>query len=303
MIPDHRHLLLLALLTTTGCALLVRDGDRLLKSGDSSLTPEQLRDFREEVPVKRLVRLNTSMVSALASDRRLRQLAWDELDESGLMSPEDRRRLNQAGIRIGVSGTSLPWVLSSLLRGDHTIDRDSDEYRPGSAALSGQTVAVGADVAIPEGNSSLIELPALDERLIVPPGHVPGLPNGGRLPNARCTIQVSVTEYGDGWVLMRFLPQLHHGTRTLRYSVSDTGDQLPVRQNIEPLYDQQFELKLHDGETVVIGHLHHDDWTVGRMLFQSESLSTRSERLIALRLEKVDEVTGTQTFSVQYRKY
>lgn len=290
----------LSLLGTSGCALFA-PGKTTPFTQSESLKPSQLVDFDDDAPVRRIVRLNTSIVSTLSTDRRIREQAWDQLDESGLMSPEDRRRLNQSGIRVGVSSGTLPYNLSSLLRGERAHQsRQSDS----SHDVNGQHCSsFGSHLAIPEGSNSIVELPNADGALIIPAGRVAGLHNVGELKNAHCVLQMTATEYGDGWAMIRFLPQIHYGARTTRYSISDNGESLSKRQGIHPLYEQQFELKLHTNETVVIGYQAQDDWTVGRLLLQEDTLASRNERLIVLTLEEIEEVKGQKSLTVNYRKY
>ena len=291
----------LSMLSNTGCALFAPGKSDLL-SQTQSLKPSQLAEFEDGTPVRRIVRLDTSIVSALSTDRRLRELAWGELDECGLMSPEDRRRLNQSGIRVGVSGGILPWALSSLLQGERVQQSQQLNSAHGMTA-SPASSSFGSHLAIPEGSSSIIELPNTDGTLIIPAGRIAGLHNVGELENAHCVLQMTAIEYGDGWVVIRFLPQIHHGAMTTRYSVSDKGERMSNRQGIHPLFEQQFELKLHTDETVVIGHQAQDSWTIGRLLFQQDTLSSRSERLIVLKLQDIEEVKGRKSLTVNYRKY
>ncbi|MCA9083234.1 MAG: hypothetical protein KDA81_04220 [Planctomycetaceae bacterium] len=302
-----RNLMFTLCFCTTGCALLTPSELLVsLNSSDSKLTRTQRQSFEEALPVRKVVRLETSIVSAPASDQRMRQLAWEELDESGLMDPQDRRRLNASGIRVGVSGTTIPWALGSLIRGENVIaasDRDQAKLDGRSAPGTTTASAFGTSIAIAERSEAVLELPALENPLVIPPEQIASLESGAMLSDAHCVFKVSVAEYGHGWVLLRFLPQIYHGNRMPRLSVVDSSDQLPVRQKIEPLYDQQFELKLHTGETVVIGHFECPDWTVGRMMFQSELISARTERLVALRLAEIEEVTGQRSLDISYRKY
>ena len=286
-------LLALLPLCLGGCALFAPGASRIMNKPEA-LNPAQVQDFETAVPVRRVVRLQTSIMSALDTDKRIRGLIWEELDESGLMSPSDRRRLNQSGIRVGVAGGSLPWSLETLLRGEQSGSANAGSGRPSS---------FGMNVAIPEGSPSILELPVQGTSLFVPPNQIAGMKRGGELNDARTVIEMRAVEYGDGWVVIRFLPQIHHGSMTRRYSVSQGAGQMPIRQNIQPLYEQQFELKLHTNETVVIGYYEQDDWTVGRMLMQSDNLSYRTERLLALRLTSLEEVAGQQELSVQYSKY
>lgn len=293
-----QHSLILALLSLTGCALFAPATSKLLNQNEP-LDLQQIQDFQASSPVRRVVRLETSIVSALASDKRIRSLVWEELDESGLMSPEDRRRINQGGIRVGVSGGTLPWSLTSLMNGERSqTSQNRDSQMSGSHSAS-----FGMQIAIPEGSPSIMELPREGNSLFVPAGEIAGLKQGGELENARCVLQMKAVEYGDGWVVIQFLPQIHHGAVSRRLSVAQGAEQLQVRQNIRPLYEQQFELKLHTHETVVIGYLAQDDWTAGRLLFQSDTLSSKTERLLALQLTQLEEVAGQKSMTINYSKY
>lgn len=294
-------LLILCLSSICGCALFTTAAPDLTDAS-RPLTPEQVAEFEGLVPTRKIVRMQTSVMSASANDRRLRELVWAELDESGLMSPQDRRRLNQSGIRVGVSGGTASWALKSLMQEkDSGLNTMLTGHR--SAANDAQRTLAGTTVAIPEGSRSMVELPIPGHSLTIPPGQIEGLKTGRDLKNARAIIELVPIEFGDGWVVVRFLPQIHHGTLTTRYSMTESGERMPVRQQIQPLYEQQFELKLHAGETAVIGHLAQEDWTVGRLLFQSERLASKTERLLAVRLEQVDEVSGRKSLDVTYSKY
>lgn len=280
-----------------GCALLSPGYERLLsKPMANELNAEQVADFEDKsAPVRRIVRLDAAMISAPDTDRRLRSLVWEELDESGPMAPEDRRRLNQSGIRVGVAGSSLPWALESLLKAERSASLSE-------AGASQSSFSTGNTLAIAEGSRSTLELPNNSESIVIPEKRIVGLHAGGELAGGRCVLEVSAIEYGDGWAVLKLVPQLHYGNVTQRYTVTEAGQQLPRRQRIQPLYDQQFELKLHKDETVVIGYQQMEDWSIGRMLFQSEELGSRSERLIALRLADVESIVGQKSVVVDYRK-
>ena len=282
---------------TCGCALFSPGTERLLsRPFTDGLNENEVAEFENPAaPVKRVVRLQTAIVSAPENDRRLRSLVWEQLDESGLMAPEDRRRLNESGLRIGVAGASLPWALESLLKGERNAS-------PSGRKSEINNFSGGSPIAIAEGSRSIIDLPRAGKSIVIPAKRIAGLYEGRELPNARCVIEVSATEYGEEWVVLKFQPQLHHGSFSQRYTVTDSGEQLPVRQRIQPFYDQQFELKLHRDETVVIGYQPMEDWSIGRMMFQSEELSGRSERLIALRLSGVDSIVGQKSVVLEYSK-
>lgn len=298
MQPATRLILTLMIMSLPGCALFAPATSDLLERNEP-LSLDQVQDFETKAPVRRVVRLGTSIVSARSSDRRIQSLVWEELDECGLMSPEDRRRLNESGIRVGVAGGALPWSLQSLLNGDQirTGSNNADQ------TAGSRSSSFGMNVAIPEGSPSVVELPVESNRLFIPADQIAGLKQGGELENARCILQLNAIEYGDGWVVIQVLPQIHYGASTTRFSVATTGTQAPVRQRIQPLYEQQFQLKLHTNETVVIGQFQQKDWSIGKLLFQTDGLSSQSDRLLALQLTGVDEVSGKKQVAFSYQKY
>ncbi|MEO2018421.1 MAG: hypothetical protein ABGZ53_29060 [Fuerstiella sp.] len=296
------QLLLLSLLPGPGCALIGVSRDDSKFTGNP-VSAEQVAEFENDAPVRTILRLNTANVTTLATDQRIRSLIWEELDESGLMSPEDRRRLNQSGLRVGVAGSTLPWALTSLLSGERVQSTSSSYERAGNSRKADGSLVFGTRLVLPEGSSSLIEIPSPRDNLLIPVGHLAGLKQGAELQNARCMFHVSTAEIGPGWVVIKFLPQIHYGGMSVRYSLGTSGEQLPVRQRIQPLYEQQFELKLHTGETAVIGYQKQDDWSVGQLMFQRESLSSLNEQVVTIELSAIEEIRGKKSLTVRYSKY
>lgn len=272
----------------SGCALFApKDSETQLfgsrKPANSSL---------DNAPVKHVVGLQAATIRSGQSDARLRDLIWEELDESGPLRPEDRIRLNQSGIRVGVSGGTLPWALNGLLPSD-------------SPSSNSEVASFGTGLVILEGNQSRIELPSNEEQIAIPPGQLAGLNKGGELQNATCSFRIEPQEYSDGWVVMKIVPELRYGDVSSRFSFNSDGGQLEKRQKLHPLYEQQFEIKLHVGESIVIGYHKNqsEEWTVGSMLLQSEQLTTVSENLVVLKLTGVEAVKGEKSMTVDYRRH
>ncbi|MEZ6123877.1 MAG: hypothetical protein R3C49_11950 [Planctomycetaceae bacterium] len=191
--------------------------------------------------------------------------------------------------------------MQGLLRGEK-VAQISKSSQIQSLDPGRQSSCFGTPIAIAQGSSSLIELMRSDSTLIIPPGRIAGLYAGTEIQNARCVIEVTPVEFGDGWAVVRFLPQIHHGTMATRYSVSGVREQLPVRQKIQPLYEQQFELKLHTGETLVIGHLQQEEWTVGQAMFRSRTLSSATENLVILQMNDIEEIRGRNSLELEYSR-
>ena len=89
------------MLLLPGCALFQ-------VTGDASKTITSPREWfgtnadADDGPTLSTARLEASIVTRPANDERIRQHVWLELDESGLMAPDRRQRLNQSGFRVAV---------------------------------------------------------------------------------------------------------------------------------------------------------------------------------------------------------
>lgn len=272
--------------TLSGCALFAPKESESLQFGSRKPSTSTL----DSAPVKHVVRMQAATISSGPSDVRLRNLIWEELDESGPLRPEDRIRLNQGGIRVGVSGGTLPWALNGLLPS-------------AQQSQTSQTGSFGTGLMILEGNQSRIELPAKDEQIAIPPGQLAGLNKGGELRDASCSFRIEPQKYAKGWVVLRVVPELRYGDVSSRFSLDSDGGHVEKRQKLHPLYEQQFEVKLHVGESIVIGYHKNDDWTVGGMLLQSEDLTAVSENLVVLQLTGVEAVKGEKSMTVDYRRH
>lgn len=292
----------LLLLLLAGCALFRADG----QSVDPDV-PWAERDGSDgtaasQAPVLQVAQFEANIVRRPANDARVRTLVWEDLDESGPMSPEERQKLNKSGFRVGVAGSSTPWALQSLARdasqaavsgsGESATDSMQDNFR----------VPVGPAFAVFERGVTHLEVQKQLDPSLIPLDSIPELTGLKQAGHLRCVMQVTVEELDQGWALLNVLPEIHSGARTMRLSVTGTSDQLPVRQNVYPLYEQQFKLKLHRGEVAVIGRYGSDHWSPGRLFFQPDSGSAASESLLLIRLAGVDQVKGRSDMSVSIGK-
>lgn len=288
-------------LSCSGCALLGTSETSLkdrLFHGKANRSDEAT-----DAPVRSVVHLEASVVVQPTTDQRVRRLVWEELDESGLMVPAARQRLNNSGFRVGVLGGSMPWSIRSL------VEQSAGNVKPNSTqsfqtTTSGPSGTSGFTVplVVSERGESQIEVASADE-IVVPSQTLFPLGESRRLSNVRFLLNVTVQESDSGWVKLRFLPQIHFGSMTKRYSIENGREELPTRQQILPLYEQQFDVKLHQGESIVLGHVETSDWSVGDVFFRSESLTGATERLLVLNLRDLEEVTGQKGLTVNYGKY
>ncbi|MEO2035495.1 MAG: hypothetical protein ABGZ35_25730 [Planctomycetaceae bacterium] len=257
------------------------------------------------VPVKRIVRLNSSVIAQPISKDRVRQAVWLQMCESCLRKPESRRPLNQNGFRVGVSQPPYGWAMDSLLS---TSQSQSRKKGSGQGPRSGHMFfsASGTSstpIVIPDGSDSLIEIRRAAGVEIPDDVVIPGLTGIEATDEIRCILRLTTVETGDDWTLLRILPELQFGRKTMRLTVKNAQDHLSVRQKTVPLFEQQFEIKLRNDDVVVVGYQPVSQWTTGRFFFQSDPLTGSQEYLLVLQLSQIESVKGRASVQVDYRKY
>lgn len=290
------------MLLLPGCALFQLPGE----ASKSDSSPREWFGNKAKVdvgPTLNTARLEASIVTKPANDERIRQHVWLELDESGLMAPERRQRLNQSGFRVAVASGTAPWALQSLARESLAALRSTEGQASPDLQMNDQFSAMGPTFSVMQNSRSLIEVQSQLDSSLLPLKELPELAILRDQSGLRCVVEVSVTELTEDMVELNVLPQIHIGANTTRLSVSGSTEQLPVRQNIVPLYDQQFTVRLHTGDIVVIGQQRSEAWNSGRLFFEPLSGSVATERLLMIRLVGVDQMKGQSDSSFRLGAY
>jgi len=254
-------------------------------------------------PTLNTARLEASIVTRPANDELIRRDVWLELDESGLMPPDRRQRLNRSGFRVAVAGGTAPWPLQSLAREALAALRSTEGQASPDSHMNDQFSAMGPAFSVMQNSRSLIEVQSQLDSSLLPLKELPELAILRDQSGLRCVMEVSVKELTNEMVLLSVLPQIHIGANTTRLSISGSMEQLPVRQNIVPLYDQQFTVRLHTGDIVVIGQQRSETWNSGRLFFEPLSGSAATERLLMIRLAGVDQMKGQSDSSFRLGAY
>ncbi|MCH2210436.1 MAG: hypothetical protein MK110_03985 [Fuerstiella sp.] len=288
-----------------GCALFRGDTADHLRQKLKEQRLELDAKPSEGVPVKRIVRLTASVIDQPVSENRVRQAVWRQMCESVLQKWQARRVLNESGFRVGVSQPPYPWALQSLLStSQNQIQQENSRRRSGSGHMyfsaSGQS---GLPIVIPDGSESLVEIRRGTRAEIPNDVVIPGMTGVDAGDEIRCVLRIKTIETGDDWMLLQFVPELQFGRATMRLTVKDAGDHLPIRQKIVPLFDQQFEIKLRKDDVVVVGHSVQDQWTIGQFFFQTDSVTSATEHLLTLQVSQIESITGRPSVQVNYRKY
>ena len=290
------------MLLLPGCALFQWPGE----TSKSISSPREWFGNKEKAevgPTLNTARLEASIVTRPAHDERIRQHVWLELDESGLMAPDRRQRLNESGFRVAVASGTAPWALQSLAREALAALRSTEGQASPVLQLNDQFSAMGPTFSVMQNSKSLIEVQSQLDSSLLPLKELPELAILRDQSGLRCLMEVTVNDLTDDMVELNVLPQIHIGANTTRLSVSGSTEQLPMRQNIVPLYDQQFTVRLHTGDIVVIGQQRSEVWNSGRLFFEPLSGSAATERLMMIRLVGVDQMKGQSDSSFRLGAY
>ena len=283
-------------LTATGCDLFRSLGDG--KSPLTTMLPPLDKPLdRSSTPsaTLRMARLEACIASRPINDHKTRKLVWEELDESGLMAPEQRQRLNESGFRLGVAGSSTPWAVQSLAQdASRPTATDGTSASPPAPAqnLSG---AFGTIFTLLPGGQSYLEIQSdLDESRL-PLQQIAQLSMLRNPSQIRCVLELSVRELSADWVLLNVLPIVYSGSSTARLTIEQNADKLPIRQNMLPLYEQQLQFRLLAGEIAVLGRNAAEDpatWTLGHLFFQPYSDPGSTERILMVRMNSIETLQG-----------
>lgn len=264
--PASRMLLLAGcVLAVGGCALFT----------DGVETAAQGLALRPVVESRDGIHLEAYFIDRPVGDPLIGEALWREIDQISSIAPDVRFRLNEAGIRYGVSGSDLPKTLSALLS-----DRET-----GSAAQQTRRL----DVPLVSGSQGELEVSVLPRRCRI---RMPGrtAQDVREYDDVRCVLRVTAQRMQEGWVRLEFLPEIHHGVARARYAATERDWQMQQSQNIEPLYEQRFSVALNIGEYIVIGAAGGAEDSVGQHLFRGGEPDPQQERLILLRVRDMQRI-------------
>lgn len=231
------------------------------------------------------------VVAARPRGDSLMKLLWDDVQEMGVVeTTEQRRLLNANGFRLAVASSPVPSALQTILRESSargsnrapTWDTTTDQL-PGSS-----------QVTLFDGQDTLFEVSGLVPELTVSEVDLEGaeIEEPQTFRQARCVVRVTAERIQDGWIRLRFLPEIHHGANTNRLVGGGTGLQLRTTQRVWPMYHYQFEVTMRTGEIALVGPADVDDVRPGRQFLATEGPTGPTEKLITVRLAGTSSVRG-----------
>lgn len=235
--------------------------------------------------------LNIVFVDRPVDDPLMKTELWTNLDQIATIDSMERAKLNDLGIRVGVSGSIPPRPLQRILGLKTEITDHADSSR--EKLLAGRSLVRRSGGETEIQSSSV--LPIIRYQ---PEGSV----KEKVYKNARCLFRMRIERLQDGWAKLDFTPEIHYGNHELRPVAREQGWDYQYSQQVESLKDQAFSLNLNVGEMIVLGRNHLDDKNLGDFFFQSLNGSddVDKQRLVVVRLadmKKLDPIFSNQTIS------
>jgi hypothetical protein len=221
------------------------------------------------------VQLEIVFVDRPESDPLIGEALWEKVDQIAGFSSDERNKLRKNGWRIGQCSSHPPQALEELMKAVGQPE-----------AMDGDRRVTGRRVAIPAGGEIPIEvtdlLPELELEL-----------NGKKKTYAdvKAVLRVHVDREQDGWVQLRFIPEIHHGQKLLRPFATAEDWTRRRSQNIEPVYGQQFSMNLNVGELALVTSGETEAKQLPSALFRSVDEDGHLQRLLIIRVANMRRMT------------
>ena len=109
---------------------------------------------------------------------------------------------------------------------------------------------------------------------------------------ARGVFRLQARKLQDGWAELIFLPELHHGEEKSRHIAVEGGWRFDTRQEVEPLFDQKFRLKLRMDEIAVISMTPIEETkpvSPGYLFFLGSNDLAKEQRALIVRLTNMGQ--------------
>lgn len=231
-------------LLLSGCQLLqdqLAGDDADIENATASADNGPVNSLLRKLPTPAdAVVLEAFVIERPADDPLLGDELWNELDQVAALELQDRRGLQQNGLRLGRAGAQPTQTLQKLLGLGSALDRAAE------SRLSGQRLG------IPSGGETEV---TADEQLrdrVITFRDRSGGDTTKRFESARGVFRIRARRLQEGWARVEFSPEVHYGRMVNRPTATEVGWTIQPTQKVERLYEQRFSVDLNLGEMVVL---------------------------------------------------
>ena len=227
--------------------------------------------MHQVVAPRTAIELEVYFVDRRANDPLIGESLWSSLYAMTSVSPEIRQNLQRDGFRFAMAPSRPPRALQALLNLSNEQDPSRRVLVRRYVVPSGQqTLLVTSNVA---DGTELTHTTSDGERRIV-------------LNKATCLLKVNAEMVEDGWARLTVIPEIHHGTNSMRPQATDQAWMLMEGQETLPFYNDRLTADLNLGEIVVVGLDPRTPQGVASHFFRSNP-SQDVERLILIRVADI----------------
>jgi len=265
---------LTTLWSVVGCAEFLHNG--------RSIITQEAKLPKMKAPLD-AVEIEVLFVERPLDDALLDWALWQEVDQIGALDPIERQKMSKEGFRIGIAGSNPPKSLQALLG-------LSDEEDFAANWDQAQTLN-GRRLYLRSGAATEIQTSEIYPECTIQVEHAKD-ESAKDFQHARCLFRVTVERQQDGWVKLKFLPEIHYGEQKVRPRATQGGWHLRTTQQVHPFYQQQFELTLNLGEMAAITSTGEKSNSLGSQFFIGNNENQHTQRLLVVRLANMGNRDG-----------
>lgn len=200
---------------------------------------------------------------------------WESLHSVSSLDTTTRTRLLQDGFRIGMSASRPPRSLQVLM--NHSDENDPTrraEVKSYMVFSDHQTLIACRDI---ENGTSVHRLP------------LEGEPQTFVVNQGFTLFKVQVSRVEDGWAKLVVIPEIQHGSNTLKPTATDSAWTLSDRRKAVTLFENRFAAELNVGEILVLGMTRDGQGKMASHFFHSDKVNGL-ERLMMIRIADIRTV-------------
>jgi hypothetical protein len=232
-------------------------------------------------PTADAINLNIVYAERPTADPVVQNELWREIDQIATIAPEQRKKLRELGLAVGITGSQPPRTLQRILG----LKSELTDH----AQSSRQKALLGRDIVLRSGTNYPLQTSSMMAEVELPP-HLFLDDSIKTMKQVRCVMQVDVERLQDGWVKLSFTPQLHYGAVQMRPHPGDHDWELREGQNVKVLYEYKFDVTVSLGEMVVLGRQPGMENTLGELFFVGENNEGQTSRVYVIRLADMQTV-------------
>lgn len=209
---------------------------------------------------------------------------WTEIDEQQLTS-DLRQRLALNGFRIGLVGTQVPPALAKLLEQQGKTPGGSQAAAFSPEDLEEESPVEWAHWQLPPGRRKEIVCSETYESLPVLVCDPQGV-QGDEYSDAQGVLAVQSYPEADGRVRLRFVPEIQHGERKLRFVGKQGIARLEPTRAKRSFNDMAVEATLGLGQMLVLSCETSRPGSLGHRFFSCQKDGKQEQKLLVIRLSQ-----------------